>query len=505
MGHDLLRRSHFQVLLGVVAATTALAVRPLWPAPATERAAWLADLDRLEAHTAAAYANLGDRLASRKLAPRDLDRQARAALARARTVGEARAALEAFVGAFDDLHFRARAPYGAPRRWLRRLLGKDRRREAGGIAWTESAKSACARFGVRDRRHGNVDWSSLAGFRALADEPVARPFPAGILRQGGQPTVGLVRVGLFGQEGYPELCAAEWDRFRRTPTTTAACDEECQTVFWSGLEETLLDRFAAELGELAAGGAAVLLVDLTDNGGGTGIVRRMARMVTARPLPERAFGFIRHPHSVQRFESAAADYTEKLGRADLPERQRELLQAALARIQAAAREAKAPCDLSKMWSLASAAELPCSNVGRSEPWLDSDERAELAALRAAESGGSSSRAVRGTAWNGTLLVLTNRRTASASEDFAASLQDAGARIVGERTAGVGCGYTGGGLTLELPATGLIVRAPDCIRYRADGGNEAEGVIPDITVDWSSDDDARARAAKVIAALQAPRI
>ncbi len=44
-----------------------LLVRHFWPVPAATRTAWFADLDRLEAHTAAAYANLGDRLASRKI------------------------------------------------------------------------------------------------------------------------------------------------------------------------------------------------------------------------------------------------------------------------------------------------------------------------------------------------------------------------------------------------------------------------------------------------------
>ncbi len=104
-------------------------------------------------------------------------------------------------------------------------------------------------------------------------------------------------------------------------------------------------------------------------------------------------------------------------------------------------------------------------------------------------------------WTGELVVLTNRWTASASEDFAASLQDAGAaRIAGATTLGVGCGYTDGGVTLELPATGLTVRAPDCIRYRKDGRNEAEGVLPDLPVAWEDGDSGKLLAEKVFAAL-----
>jgi hypothetical protein len=483
----------------------ALLLRHFWPVAAATRTAWFADLDRLEAHTAAAYANLGDRLASRKLSPRELDAQARAALAAARSKGAAQAALVAFVEAFDDHHFSASAPYSAPRRWLRRLIGKDRQHEAGPISWSLSGADACARFGARDRRFGKVDWSALPGFTPLADDPVSHPFPAGLLaRDGatGAPPLGVLRIGLFSQQGFPQLCAAEWERRKLASRPQTDCDEACQDAFWDGLEERLLDRFAAELEELAAAGAGALVVDLTDNGGGSGIVGRMMRMVTSLPIPERASGFIRHPHSVKRLSSIAADYAAEAARAELPERQRELYAKVQQRMEAAAHDAATPCDLSGLWQLTAAAQLPCANAGRAEPWLDAAEQAELDTLEANEVGTVVvQKPVRPAAWSGELFVLTNRATASASEDFAASLQDAGAaRIVGATTMGVGCGYTDGGVTLELPATGLTVRAPDCIRYRKDGRNEAEGVLPDVPVAWEDGDSGKVRAEKVLAAL-----
>lgn len=499
------RRRRSLLLTVLVLGGLALA-RYLWPVSAATRAGWIADLDRLEAHTAAAYANLGDRLTSRNLSPRALDMQARAALAAARSPGAARAALIAFVEAFDDHHFSAAAPYSAPRRWLRRLIGKDRRQKEGPIARSLSGTQACAHFGARDRRFGKVDWSALPGYTALAADPVSHPFPAGLLRRDGAPSLGILRIGLFSQQGFPALCSAEWERLQLASYPDDLCDETCQDDFWAGLEERLLDRFAAELGELAAGGASALLVDLSDNGGGSGIVGRMMRMVTSRPLPERAAGFIRHPHSVARFTSMAADYAAEAARPELPARQRELYARLEAQLAAAAREAATPCDLTGMWQLASAAELPCANVGRVEPGLDPAELAELTeleALEAREAGasGGGAKPSRPAAWTGELFVLTNRRTASASEDFAASLQDAGAAtIVGAATMGIGCGYTDGGVTLELPATGLTVRAPDCIRYRKDGRNEAEGVLPDLPVPWSDGDSGKESAERVVAAL-----
>lgn len=496
----LLRRT---ALLALILGSAFL-FRYLWPVPAATRAAWVADLERLEAHTAAAYANLGDRLASRRLSPRELDARTRAAVAEARSLGEARAALIGFVEAFDDHHFVASTPYSAPRRWLRRLVGKDRPRAEGPIPWSATGEEACARFGVRHRRFGNVEWTALPGYRPLAGDAVSHPFPAGLLAWSGAtetPPLAVLRIGLFSQQGFPELCAAEWERLQLASRPENACDEACQDDFWDGLEERLLDRFADELGELAARGADTLLVDLTDNGGGSGIVGRMMRMVSAKPLCERAAGFIRHPHSVKRLTSIAADYAAEAARAELPARQRELYAQIQRRMEAAARDAATPCDLSRMWQLASAAELPCTNVGRAEPWLDAAERAELRALEALEAGAPAAKPEREAAWTGELVVLTNRWTASASEDFAASLQDAGAaKIAGATTLGVGCGYTDGGVTLELAATGLTVRAPDCIRYRTDGRNEAEGVLPDLPVAWEDGDSGRVRAEKVLAVL-----
>ncbi len=461
-----------------------LLARYLWPVSAATRAGWIADLDRLEAHTAAAYANLGDRLTSRNLSPRALDTQARAALAAARSPGAARAALIAFVEAFDDHHFTAAAPYSAPRRWLRRLIGKDRRQEEGPISRSLSGTQACAHFGARDRRFGKVDWSALPGYTPLAADPVSHPFPAGLLRRDGAASLGILRIGLFSQQGFPALCSAEWERLQRASYPDNLCDETCQDDFWAGLEERLLDRFAAELEELAAGGASALLVDLSDNGGGSGIVGRMMRMVTSRPLPERAAGFIRHPHSVARFTSMAADYAAEAARPELPARQRELyarLEAQLTRRRAKPRHraTSRECGSSRARRSCRARTSAASSPGSTRPsWLSS--RSSRRSRPASESGasGGGAKPSRPAAWTGELFVLTNRRTASASEDFAASLQDAGAAtIVGAATMGIGCGYTNGGVTLELPATGLTVRAPDCIRYRQDGGTKPSGVSP----------------------------
>lgn len=93
--------------------------------------------------------------------------------------------------------------------------------------------------------------------------------------------------------------------------------------------------------------------------------------------------------------------------------------------------------------------------------------------------------LQGTAvWTGPLAVLTDRRSASATEEFVTWLKgNDRATIAGERTYGAGCGYVDGGSAIRLHAANLHVMMPNCSRYTRDGVNEIEGIAPDVAVDW----------------------
>lgn len=89
-------------------------------------------------------------------------------------------------------------------------------------------------------------------------------------------------------------------------------------------------------------------------------------------------------------------------------------------------------------------------------------------------------------WTGPLLLLVDRRSASATEEFAGWLRDNGrGRLAGERTAGAGCGYVDGGNVFVFTAARLHLIMPNCSRYTAAGLNEIEGRSPDISIEWSS--------------------
>jgi hypothetical protein len=93
--------------------------------------------------------------------------------------------------------------------------------------------------------------------------------------------------------------------------------------------------------------------------------------------------------------------------------------------------------------------------------------------------------LKGTAvWTGPLAVLTDRRSASASEELVTWLKDNGrAVIAGERTYGAGCGYVDGGSAISLRAANLHIMVPNCSRYTRDGVNEIEGIAPTVALDW----------------------
>jgi C-terminal processing protease CtpA/Prc len=100
--------------------------------------------------------------------------------------------------------------------------------------------------------------------------------------------------------------------------------------------------------------------------------------------------------------------------------------------------------------------------------------------------------------------MTDQHTASASEQFAATLVDNGvARTIGTKTMGVGCGFTNGGNPVTLQHSKLVIWMPDCARLRQDGSNEFEGITPDYAVDWGSDSASKTQAL-LVALDQLPR-
>ncbi|MGX5732136.1 S41 family peptidase [Pseudoxanthomonas beigongshangi] len=106
------------------------------------------------------------------------------------------------------------------------------------------------------------------------------------------------------------------------------------------------------------------------------------------------------------------------------------------------------------------------------------------------------------AWHGRIFVLTDRGTASASEDLVAWLQQNRiATVLGERTLGAGCGYVDGGGRTALSVAPFDVVMPNCARFLANGINEIEGIAPDVPLVLHDEDGVQ----RLVTALAQPAL
>ncbi len=489
-------RTRNRALALIVLLLLGAAGAALRPAGEAERAGWRADLADLEAHVSRAYANLEWEVRHGRVDPGALHDSTAAALARARTGRDARRALTAFAAAFHDGHFYLARPAPAVVIAVMRLW--DRRGTPPAAAW--SGARACRALGYSpDDREFGLPFDRLEGFRPV-DGPA--DVPGGLVTLPNGARAGLVRISLFSSYAHGSACADVWNRIR--DTLALRCDDRCSAALDSLVDDNVLARLSERVRSLATAGASVLLVDLTGNGGGEDIVDPMARILTPVPLRAAAKPVLRHAHATTQLEQLRDGLAPDLARTNLPAAERAMVETAALRLDSLIARTRRPCDWSAIWR-GGAAAASCSMLVRgglfSTGLLDYAAPGSLDGLQSKQVlFGPSRYAFEEGVWRGPVVVLVDRRTASAAEGFAAILRDNGAAVViGERTYGAGCGYTDGGIRHVLPHTGLDVRLPDCVRARADGMNEVEGVTPDVPIAWDGAGDLE-RARLVAAAL-----
>jgi hypothetical protein len=461
--------------------------------PAYDGGGWRRDYDALRAAMEARYANLT------ALAPRvglpALQARTDSALRAATSDGEARAALVAFIRAFEDGHFQP-VPRPTPRavRWIEEkwnTRGSD-------PTPTWSAARACGAFGYAER-----DGDFSVPLEAMgATTPVARDgsFHGAVVALANGRRVGVLRIPLLSPKAYRVECEEAWSAI--APSLAADC-ADCATRLARETADRLLATLANRVRALRAAGAEALVVDLGGNGGGSEWAERAARVLTDLPVRSARTSLIRGQHTASMLDEWIAELDSARNTTSIAPRARLALDSARARIADLRAEAARPCDLSPIWKGASAS---CSNLLPATFYTsglyDHLERGALGDT-AVESllFTPASASHRYGAWHGPLFVLVDGGTASAAEEVTAALRDSrAALVVGSRTGGAGCGYVGRPDSLVLPHSRLAVRMPNCVRLRADGSNEVLGVRPDVEVAWADGDDGTTRARKLGAAL-----
>jgi len=477
-------------LLGPLVLIVALAACA--PATPSDRVDWSADFEQFLDHVAAVYANLEWAVDERAIGVHALAEESRTRLATARSQRAARKIVEDFVRAFDDPHFYVRK-------------GDESNHGGGespgpGLDPQIGAGGALAAMGFKGRDLDfRIDFETFPGFERIRPS-AENPFPWAEFDAGDQ-RVGLVRIAHFGEDGYPGVAASLWPTF--AAELDRPCDAWCQWSFRERVMGALLGYLAEGARTLRGRGVDAMLIDISGNGGGTDWAA-VAPRIFAPPLTIcPPTGVVRHPHHASRLERRVGHVQSLLDEFEISDASRRTLERARDAVAEQHRQAELPCDRRALFEEADA-ELECSQLTFA-PGCGLVEYLPANALPDVEQRASIFRALGSNfeeaVWDGPLYVVTDRNTASASEQFVALLEANDAAILlGEPTMGAGCGFIDGGVPVYLPHVDVTVRMPDCARYRANGRNEIDGIEPDVAIEWGGGDKARAR--RIHAALVA---
>jgi C-terminal processing protease CtpA/Prc len=255
--------------------------------------------------------------------------------------------------------------------------------------------------------------------------------------------------------------------------------------------DKMTSDFEVTLLALQKAGATTLLVDITQNGGGSEWTEAAARIVTGVPLVSERLGFVRGAHWVKKWSDLAAN----LRKATSAPQDHEQIMSLARQANDKARIAATGCSSEPYWK---GERPPCQ-------WL-SDGAYATGLIGSAKTDDIKSKSwaplvfapakypYKDGVWRGPLIVVVDGDTWSAAEEFAAVLQDnRAALIVGVPTGGAGCGHTDGGTPTTLSHSHGVLKLPDCARLRASGDNEAAGVQPDLLIGLRRNDGANRQA------------
>lgn len=446
-------------------------------ARAFDRQAWLDDLAQARTAFATKYANLEWAEFDSAHPPSVLFAQTRARLETATSDADARAAFDRLVRHLGDGHVEFD--------WSR-----------SGPSLTAGAPPAdlCADY---DRSRAGAPLAAAAdGYQPL-ETPQSPVFPAGVIPLGNH-RVGVIKIGMFGPHASPVLCRAAIASL--AIHADQPCEEDCADRIDQWASDKMTEDFIAQIEALKRGNIDTLLVDIAGNGGGSEWSEAAVRIVTPIRIKSSMQAFVRGQHWTKKFTTLEQHLLEAEKNAG-PE-DRALLRQLLADVVAKKAVSEMPCPSDPIWEGKRPA---CSWLGGGIYATGLLDSADPATIRgkpwAAEIFTPSEFPYVEGVWRGPLIVLVDRNSASASEEFAAELQDNKAAIImGEPTFGAGCGHTDGGTPTRLNNSGAVLRLPDCVRFRADGSNEVRGVLPDVLVGFRRSDGPRLRAVDFLAKL-----
>ncbi len=442
---------------------------------------WIEDLHQVRTALSDKYANFEWAVFEREIDLSRLFDQTEVRLRSATSDEDAKAIIDRSIRAIGDGHLRVRWPTPAA---------------ASPATTPEVQPDVCTRLGYDVIMRGRALGPYIPGYRPLPDD-VPPEFPAGLISSAKQ-TIGVVRIGLFAPQGYPELCATLRDRL--TVADHSTCDQQCTDRLESAAYAAMSRDLALRVSELKRLGATVLLVDITGNGGGSEWAEAAARIVSPFKLRSERRDGVRGEHWADYWGSLAKTLRQAEQSASPADSQR--LEGWAQQVEQAKADASTHCSSAAFWS----GQRPdCEWLARAFYATGILAEADARSLRREPWGAlvfsPAQYDFEESVWRGPLLVLVDGGTGSASEQFAAVLQDnEAAVIIGAPTAGAGCGHTNGGTPTTLTHSHGILEVPDCARIRRDGSNEVRGIDPDVLIGFRAMDGIRRKGLRVAAAL-----
>ena len=451
--------------------------------------AWLEDFNQLKREMSAQYANLEWAVENRGLDLKQLSEQTESRLLQASSETEAKKIIESFLDAFGDGHLMVQ--------WAQ---NKSNNSSPADNAQLNTQVPLCERLRYKSHNQApRIAFTRLNNFREINTED-SKYFTIGVLRVAGERDVGVIRIAIFSEYAFPDLC--EQTAVQMRLTKDSPCDEECEERVGRSAANLLTAALTRQIEVLKHNKINALLVDITGNGGGTNWTEPAARTLSAKSLRSPRQQLIRHKHWTKqlkrRLEIIEADVSQPASP------NRELLLQGADILRKAISESQQSCDRTGIWENR---KLDCSLVVNT-PQLFPQSVLPFAKIGSLPDKASSrflfypSRyAYREGIYAGQLMVLVDYGTWSSAEYFAAMLRDNNAAtIIGEPTGGAGCGYTNGGIQTFLKNSHARIKIPDCVRVRADGTNEVAGITPDVLIPWRRNDSPYQRVRRVFDAL-----
>lgn len=444
---------------------------------AFSRAGWLADLAVVRSAFATKYPDLEWEVFERGVNLNHVFDGARGGIERANSDSEAERVFDQLAHQFGNRHVRFR--------------------------WPETARSpevspdtpVCGRLGYDERMQAPPGATLIPGFEPLSPQP-STEFPSGTLRV-GKHLLGVLKIPLFSPQGFPALC--QQAVLTLGINTHDRCDGRCADRIEAAAARQLTFDLARTLAAIRASGADTLLIDISGNGGGSEWAEAAARMVTEKRLNGIPTYFARGEHWAVRFTHWESELRRSAASAQGADR--ALLTQLAEEVAQRRAQALTPCPTDALWE---GEHPPCNLMGDaffSTGLLQAANRADLVGKPWGELVFSPLQyPYHEGIWRGPLIVAIDGGTGSAASQFAAELQDNRAAILIGSTAPAGCGHTDGGTpTLLLHSRGVL-ELPDCERIRVGGQNLADGVRPDIQVEFSDGEPAQARARRLMPAI-----